>query len=93
MKQESIAGGGVTAELAIASTEAEDSGTYFCQASNLFGREQQMVQLLVQGKRLIMPERSLLKRSLFSYSTGFFHFRVFCHSLSFSLYFPAFFGL
>lgn len=50
MKQESIAGGGVQAELAIASTEAEDSGTYFCQASNLYGREQQMVQLLVQGK-------------------------------------------
>lgn len=39
---------GVTAELTIASTESEDSGTYFCQASNLYGREQQMVQLLVQ---------------------------------------------
>jgi hypothetical protein len=40
---------GVTAELQIAGAEAADSGAYFCQASNLYGREHQLVQLLVQG--------------------------------------------
>lgn len=40
---------GVTAEIRISGVEAGDSGSYFCQASNAYGREQQMVQLLVQG--------------------------------------------
>ena len=44
---------GVTAELQIASAEASDSGAYFCQASNLYGRDQQLVQLVVQGKLTI----------------------------------------
>ncbi|XP_069701681.1 cell adhesion molecule Dscam2 isoform X1 [Periplaneta americana] len=39
---------GVSAELQIAAAEAADSGAYFCQASNLYGRDQQLVQLLVQ---------------------------------------------
>ncbi|XP_017758317.1 PREDICTED: Down syndrome cell adhesion molecule-like protein Dscam2 isoform X12 [Eufriesea mexicana] len=39
---------GVIAQLQISSAEASDSGAYFCQASNLYGREQQLVQLLVQ---------------------------------------------
>ncbi|KAJ9598443.1 hypothetical protein L9F63_010887, partial [Diploptera punctata] len=39
---------GVSAELQIASAEAADSGAYFCQASNLYGRDQQLVQLVVQ---------------------------------------------
>ncbi|XP_068083857.1 cell adhesion molecule Dscam2 [Anabrus simplex] len=39
---------GVSAELQIAGAEAADSGAYFCQASNLYGRDQQLVQLLVQ---------------------------------------------
>lgn len=32
----------------ISATEAKDSGAYFCQASNQYGRDQQMVQLLIQ---------------------------------------------
>jgi hypothetical protein len=44
---------GVTAELQIAGAEASDSGAYFCQASNLYGREHQLVQLLVQGNVII----------------------------------------
>lgn len=40
---------GVIAQLQISSAEAPDSGAYFCQASNLYGRDQQLVQLLVQG--------------------------------------------
>ncbi|XP_057341455.1 cell adhesion molecule Dscam2 isoform X1 [Microplitis mediator] len=39
---------GVEGQLQISSTEASDSGAYFCQASNLYGRDQQLVQLLVQ---------------------------------------------
>ncbi|XP_011307192.1 Down syndrome cell adhesion molecule-like protein Dscam2 isoform X1 [Fopius arisanus] len=39
---------GVEAQLQISSAEASDSGAYFCQASNLYGRDQQLVQLLVQ---------------------------------------------
>lgn len=48
MKQD-VTPDGVTAELLISSAEAADSGSYFCQASNLFGKDQQLVQLLVQG--------------------------------------------
>jgi hypothetical protein len=29
-----------------------DSGSYVCHASNMFGREQQLLQLVVQGKFL-----------------------------------------
>ncbi|XP_024945332.1 Down syndrome cell adhesion molecule-like protein Dscam2 isoform X13 [Cephus cinctus] len=47
VKQEVIPDG-VVAQLQIASAEASDSGAYFCQASNLYGRDQQLVQLLVQ---------------------------------------------
>lgn len=39
---------GVAAELQIVNADAGDSGAYFCQASNLYGRDQQLVQLLVQ---------------------------------------------
>ncbi|XP_043495200.1 Down syndrome cell adhesion molecule-like protein Dscam2 isoform X8 [Polistes fuscatus] len=39
---------GVIAQMQISSAEASDSGAYFCQASNLYGRDQQLVQLLVQ---------------------------------------------
>ncbi|XP_076663879.1 Down syndrome cell adhesion molecule 2 isoform X6 [Andrena cerasifolii] len=39
---------GVIAQLQISNAEASDSGAYFCQASNLYGRDQQLVQLLVQ---------------------------------------------
>ncbi|XP_034940449.1 Down syndrome cell adhesion molecule-like protein Dscam2 isoform X4 [Chelonus insularis] len=39
---------GVEGQLQISSTEASDSGAYFCQASNLYGKDQQLVQLLVQ---------------------------------------------
>jgi hypothetical protein len=39
---------GVAAELQIVNTQATDSGTYFCQASNMYGKDQQLVQLLVQ---------------------------------------------
>lgn len=51
MKQE-ITPDGVVAQLQIAAAEASDSGAYFCQASNLYGRDQQLVQLIVQGKYL-----------------------------------------
>lgn len=44
---------GVIAQLQISSAEASDSGAYFCQASNLYGRDQQLVQLLVQGTILL----------------------------------------
>lgn len=39
---------GVQAEMQIANVDAADSGAYFCQASNMYGRDQQLVQLLVQ---------------------------------------------
>lgn len=39
---------GVVAELQIVNAEAADSGAYFCQANNMYGRDQQLVQLLVQ---------------------------------------------
>lgn len=39
---------GVAAQLQIANADATDSGSYFCQASNMYGRDQQLVQLLVQ---------------------------------------------
>ncbi|XP_043473244.1 Down syndrome cell adhesion molecule-like protein Dscam2 isoform X9 [Leptopilina heterotoma] len=47
VKQE-ITPDGVVAQLQIAAAEASDSGAYFCQASNLYGRDQQLVQLIVQ---------------------------------------------
>nr|CAD7591924.1 unnamed protein product [Timema genevievae] len=47
VKQESTPDG-VNAELQIAGAEASDSGSYFCKASNLYGADQQMVQLMVQ---------------------------------------------
>lgn len=39
---------GISAELQITNVESSDSGPYFCQASNLYGRDQQLVQLQVQ---------------------------------------------
>lgn len=39
---------GVSAEVQIANVDSSDSGPYFCQASNLYGRDQQLVQLQVQ---------------------------------------------
>lgn len=39
---------GVSAELQILNADSSDSGAYFCQASNMYGRDQQLVQLLVQ---------------------------------------------
>ncbi|XP_062543635.1 cell adhesion molecule Dscam2 isoform X1 [Armigeres subalbatus] len=39
---------GIHAEVQISSVESGDSGAYFCQASNLYGRDQQLVQLQVQ---------------------------------------------
>lgn len=39
---------GVAAEMQIGNVNAADSGAYFCQASNMYGRDQQLVQLLVQ---------------------------------------------
>ncbi|XP_045464508.1 Down syndrome cell adhesion molecule-like protein Dscam2 isoform X3 [Harmonia axyridis] len=39
---------GVSAELQILNSDATDNGAYFCQATNMFGKDQQLVQLLVQ---------------------------------------------
>jgi hypothetical protein len=39
---------GISAEVQINNVESSDSGQYFCQASNLYGRDQQLVQLQVQ---------------------------------------------
>lgn len=39
---------GVSAELQIRSVDASDNGPYFCRASNLYGNDQQLVQLQVQ---------------------------------------------
>lgn len=39
---------GIAAEVQIVTVESSDSGQYFCQASNLYGRDQQLVQLQVQ---------------------------------------------
>ncbi|XP_025156473.1 Down syndrome cell adhesion molecule-like protein Dscam2 isoform X5 [Harpegnathos saltator] len=47
VKQE-VTPDGVIAQLQISSAEASDNGAYFCQASNVYGRDQQLVQLLVQ---------------------------------------------
>jgi hypothetical protein len=58
---------GVSAELQIAATEAADSGPYFCQASNLYGRDQQLVQLLVQGKSIHVTRLLLYCLTLFYY--------------------------
>ncbi|XP_048515678.1 Down syndrome cell adhesion molecule-like protein Dscam2 isoform X2 [Athalia rosae] len=47
VKQE-VTPDGVVAQLQIASAEASDSGAYFCLASNLYGQDQQLVQLVIQ---------------------------------------------
>ncbi|XP_050090135.1 Down syndrome cell adhesion molecule-like protein Dscam2 isoform X2 [Anopheles aquasalis] len=39
---------GISAEVQISNVDSSDSGAYFCQASNLYGRDQQLVQLQVQ---------------------------------------------
>lgn len=39
---------GISAEAQIINVDSSDSGPYFCQASNLYGRDQQLVQLQVQ---------------------------------------------
>lgn len=49
VKQEAVPGGVILGELHIAGAESADSGSYFCQAINLYGRDQQLVQLTVQG--------------------------------------------
>ncbi|KAI5692218.1 hypothetical protein M8J75_016619, partial [Diaphorina citri] len=46
--EESVGEDGVKAELTISGTEPGDGGAYFCQASNVYGKDQQLVQLLVQ---------------------------------------------
>ncbi|CAH1170098.1 unnamed protein product [Phaedon cochleariae] len=46
--QQDVTPDGVAAELKIINSDAKDSGAYFCQASNMYGRDQQLVQLLVQ---------------------------------------------
>lgn len=38
---------GIAAEAQIVNVDSTDSGPYFCQASNLYGRDQQLVQLQV----------------------------------------------
>lgn len=38
---------GIAAEAQIVNVDSSDSGPYFCQASNLYGRDQQLVQLQV----------------------------------------------
>lgn len=43
---------GVLAEMQILGAESSDAGAYFCQANNLYGKEQQLVNLHVQGKIL-----------------------------------------
>ncbi|XP_014291200.1 cell adhesion molecule Dscam2 isoform X4 [Halyomorpha halys] len=48
VKQEAVPGGVILGELHIAGAESADSGSYFCQAINLYGRDQQLVQLTVQ---------------------------------------------
>uniref|UniRef100_A0A336M1C8 CSON009678 protein n=1 Tax=Culicoides sonorensis TaxID=179676 RepID=A0A336M1C8_CULSO len=39
---------GIAAEAQIANVDSSDSGSYFCQAQNLYGRDQQLVHLIVQ---------------------------------------------
>lgn len=39
---------GISAEVQIMNVESSDSGQYFCQARNLYGTDQQLVQLQVQ---------------------------------------------
>lgn len=67
MKQD-VTPDGVTAELLISSAEAADSGSYFCQASNLFGKDQQLVQLLVQGSSHLLA--TLLDKWAISFYLG-----------------------
>ncbi|XP_066139979.1 cell adhesion molecule Dscam2 isoform X2 [Euwallacea fornicatus] len=60
---------GVAAELQILNAGASDSGAYFCQASNMYGRDQQLVQLLVQEppgppQELEVPSKSSTSVSL-----------------------------
>lgn len=47
LKQDSIPDG-VAAEAQISNVDSTDSGPYFCQARNAFGRDQQLIQLQVQ---------------------------------------------
>lgn len=46
MKQD-VTPDGIAAEAQIVNVDSSDSGPYFCQASNLYGRDQQLVQLQV----------------------------------------------
>lgn len=47
MKQD-VTPEGISAEVQITNVDSSDSGPYFCQANNLYGRDQQLVQLQVQ---------------------------------------------
>lgn len=47
VKQDATADG-IAAEAQIINVDSSDSGPYFCQANNLYGRDQQLVQLQVQ---------------------------------------------
>lgn len=47
LKQDSIPDG-VAAEAQISNVDSSDSGPYFCQARNAYGRDQQLIQLQVQ---------------------------------------------
>ncbi|XP_037034782.1 Down syndrome cell adhesion molecule-like protein Dscam2 isoform X7 [Bradysia coprophila] len=47
VKQESTPEG-IIADIQITNVDSTDGGPYFCQASNLYGRDQQLVQLQVQ---------------------------------------------
>ncbi|XP_024084690.1 Down syndrome cell adhesion molecule-like protein Dscam2 [Cimex lectularius] len=48
LKQEMTPEGVLLGQLHIAAVEASDAGPYFCQATNIYGRDQQLVQLTVQ---------------------------------------------
>lgn len=49
MRQDDTAEGGVLGEMQITSVDGSDAGTYFCQAVNSYGKEQQMLSLHVLG--------------------------------------------
>lgn len=71
MKRE-VTPDGEIAQLQISNAEASDSGAYFCQASNLYGRDQQLVQLLVQGTTIDAKRDIRLMQQSFVRFTGFY---------------------
>lgn len=56
----------LTSELGISSTTREDSGRYYCIASNSYGRDEMSIQLYIQGEPM-WTQASYVKCNICTY--------------------------